>query len=93
MLNYKKLYELMQEKEVKNVYELSKQTKIPYSTLSYMMSGHDMYVGTLIELSRFFNVPIDHLINRSYGIATYSEKGIIYCDTASFVEAAVSTMM
>ncbi|MCI8497917.1 MAG: helix-turn-helix transcriptional regulator [Bacilli bacterium] len=93
MLNSKKLFELMQEKEIKNMYVLSKQTKIPYSTLSYMISGHDMYVGTLIELSRFFNVPIDHLISKSYGIATYSENGIIFNDTSSFVEAAVSSWM
>lgn len=93
MLNVEKLYELMQEKDVPSVAQLSRDTNIPYSTLSYMISGHDMYVGTMIELSRYFNVPIDHLINKNFGIVTYSEDSYVYTETSSIVEATVSSMM
>jgi len=92
-MNVKKLYELMNEKDVKSLAQLSRETGICYSTLSYMISGHDMYVGTLIELSRYFNVPIDYLINKNFYIATYSENDCIYTDTSSIIEATVSSMM
>ncbi len=92
ILNVGKLFELMEEKEIKSLRALSKKTKIPYSTLNYMASGHDMYVGTLVEISRFFNVPVDYLINKSYSIAVYTEDSSIFLDTSNFYEALVSTV-
>lgn len=83
----------MDEKEIKNIYELSKKTKVPYSTICYMIDGHDMQVSTIIELARFFNVPIDYLVSRSYGIECCKENGSIFLDTTNFIEAAVSTWM
>lgn len=93
MLNVKKLYELMEEKEVPSISSLARLVKIPYTTLLYMLSGHDMHVGTLVELSRFFNVPIDYLVNKSYSIVAYSEKGEEQLDTSSLIEALVSTTL
>lgn len=83
----------MNVKEVRNVYELSKVTKIPYTTLNYMIAGHDMHVSTLIELSRYFNVPIDSLINKSYGITVFREEDTINTRTSNIYEATMSTMM
>ncbi len=93
MLNVAKFYELMKEKDVPTISALSRIVKIPYTTLLYMLSGHDMHVGTLVELSRFFNVPIDYLINKSYSIGVYTENSEEHLDTSSLIEALVSTTM
>lgn len=93
MLNLEKFYELMKDKDISNLFQLSKETGIPYTTLSYMLSGHDMCVGTLIEISRFFNVSLDYMVNKSYSIAVYTQEGAKFLDTSSFIEAFVSTEM
>lgn len=93
MLNDQKLKELMKEKNIKSKLQLAKLSKIPYSTLIYMFQGHDMQVSTLVELSKFFGVPIDHLISKNYGVINITEKGNSYIDTSSIIEATVSTMM
>lgn len=93
MLNLKIFYELMSIKDVKSILELSRKTKIPYTTLKYMIAGHDMHVSSLIELSKFFNVPIDHLINKYYGITGYKEDKIINYSTSNIYEATLSSMM
>lgn len=93
MLNLKKLYELMAIRNVKNVYELSKAVKIPYTTLSYMVKGHDMHVSSLVEIAHFFNVPIDDLIGKHYGITVVSDDKEILCSTTNIYEATMSSMM
>lgn len=93
MLDVQKLGELMKEKHVKSKLQLARLSKIPYSTLIYMFQGHDMQVSTLVELSKFFGVPIDHLISKNYGVVTITEKENIFVDTSSIIEATVSTMM
>lgn len=93
MLDNEKLYELMEEKDIKSKMELSRRTKIPYSTLIYMFQGHDMQVSTMIELSKFFNVPIDHLVSKSYGIVSYTQDKVFFINTSSIIEATVSSMM
>lgn len=93
MLDMKKIYELMEIKDVNNIYALAKVTKIPYTTLSYMVKGHDMHVSSLIELAHFFNVPIDELISKHYGITVVSEDKEITCNTTNIYEATLSSMM
>lgn len=93
MLNTKNFYELMKLKGVRNISELARKTKIPYTTIGYMLSGHDMHVSSLIELAHFFKVPIDTLINKSYGITVFTEDDIIECPTTNIYEATMSTMM
>lgn len=83
----------MKAKGVRNLSELSRKTKIPYTTIGYMLSGHDMHVSSLIELAHFFNVPIDNLINKSYGFTVFSETEEIECPTTNVYEAVVSSML
>ena len=93
MLDMNKLNELMVIKNIRNVYALSKAIKIPYTTLSYMVKGHDMHVSSLVEIAHFFNVPVDDLIAKSYGIAVISEGEEKLCSTTNIYEATVSSMM
>lgn len=93
MLNIKAIWELMNVKEIKSLYELSVKTKIPYTTLNYMFRGHDMHVSSLIELAHFFNVPVDDLINKYYGFTVFTDDQMIECATSNVYEATVSTMM
>lgn len=74
MLNIKKIYEIMELKGIKTLRDLAVQSHIPYTTLHYMFSGHDMKVGTLIELARFLKEPLEELINKNYEYVIYEEK-------------------
>ncbi len=93
MLNTEKLYELMQEKEISTLSGLSRCSGIAYTTLQYMVDGHDFYVGTVLELSKFFNVPLDYMINKPYGVHIVSENHEKFLNTTNLVEAIVSTDM
>ena len=53
MLNSKKLFELMQEKEIKNMYVLSKQTKIPYSTMIIKVNRQGLEQQEIEVLQKF----------------------------------------
>lgn len=92
MLDVERLKELMDEKGIQNVRELSDVTGIPCTTIYYMMNGHDAYVSTLLQLAKFFNVPIDYLVRKYFGIVTVTKKGIIYTPTTNIFEATLSTM-
>ncbi len=93
MLNVSRLYELMDEIGIKNLKELSRETKIAYNTIIYMTNGHDMHVSTLIELSRFFKVPVDYLINTSYGIRVVGLNSEDYVKSSSVLEASFLKML
>lgn len=93
MLNTKGIFELMKEKGIRSVAALSRKTKIPYTTLNYMLSGHDMHVSSLLQLAMFFGVPVDRILNKSYGIVVLKENTEIHLETTNFYEAAMSTMM
>ncbi len=93
MLNTEAIRELMKDKGVKSILQLSRETKIPYTTINYMLKGHDMHVGNLIELSRYFNVPIDDLINKNYGFTVITDDEEIECNTSNIYQATMSTMM
>jgi predicted transcriptional regulator len=93
MLNLNVLHELMKEKNIHNLRVLAIEANMSYTTLRYMVTGHDMHVSTLVELSKFFNIPIDYLVNKSYGYVSYSDDETIYTSTTSAIEAAVGTMM
>ncbi len=93
MLNLDKILELMNEKDIKSVAMLSRKSKISYTTLNYMLSGHDMHVSSAVELAKFFDVPVDYILNTNYRVISIKEDEEIITDTTSFIEAAVSTMM
>lgn len=93
MLNVSKLYELMGEVEIKSLKQLSNETKIPYNTIIYMIDGHDMHVSTIVELSRFFKIPVDYLINTSYGICVVDDNKEEFIKTSSVIEATFLEMM
>jgi hypothetical protein len=93
MLNNNRFYELMDERGVKTISELSRLTKIPCSTLNYMLQGHDMFVSNLVELALFFEVPLEELICTSKEIVSYTDNKVIHTGTTNFIEATVSTMM
>ncbi len=92
MLNKNKLKKLMKDKYIRSIRELSNKTRIPYSTLNRMMQGYDMHVSSVIELSKFFEVPMDALISKSYGIMSYTQDKEIYFDTTNIIEVTLEIM-
>ena len=66
MLNVDNLQEIIKSKGIKNFKNLAKETGIPYSTINYMLGGHDMYIGTLANLSNSLKEPIESFINISH---------------------------
>ena len=66
MLNIEVLKEIVKAKGIKNLKEFADIAEIPYSTLNYMLSGHDMYIGTLANIANVLKEPIESLINVSH---------------------------
>lgn len=77
MLDMKMLKKLMDEKEIRNIKELSIKSSIPYTTLIHIFSGNDLLASTLIELAKFFEVTLDELVNKDYELVTYTAGSII----------------
>lgn len=76
MINDSIIKELMNTLGYSNRKELSKDLKIPYSTLCYMTNGHDPSISTVYELASFFDVPVDYIIDTPKKMITVSENGI-----------------
>lgn len=59
-----KLEYLMKLNKIENLRELSKQSKIPYTTLKgfYTRGSNNVQRQTLVRLSLFFNCTTDYLI-------------------------------
>ncbi len=58
-----KLEKLMKSRNIKNLHELSKKCKIPYSTLRgfYSKGTENIKLPTLKTLAKYFNCSIDYL--------------------------------
>lgn len=79
MLDVTNLKNILKTKGFKSLKELSKRAGLPYSTLNYMLNGHDMYIGTLAIIARTLNEPMDSFINLSNTYVIYYEKdGEVY---------------
>lgn len=87
MIDDKKVKELMDLYEIKTYMELANKCGLPYSTLIYMVSGHDVYASNLCQLSKFFKVPVDTLILKPYHLETVSEKGVKGYDTTNILDS------
>ena len=92
MINTEILYKLMREKSIKSMRELSERTSIPYTTLMYAIGGHDMYVGTIMQIAKYFQIPMDYLVNKSYGAVVLKNDKMIYTDNSSLIEATLRYM-
>lgn len=86
MLDKEKLKKLMNEKEIKNIKELSSKSHIPYTTLIHIFNGNDLLVGTLIELAKFFEVTCDELICKDYELVTYNHDKVIKHKTTNIYD-------
>ena len=74
MLDTEKLQYIMKCRGVKTYRELSQKSGIPYSTLNYMLGGHDMYIGTLANISRCLKEPIESFINMANNYVVFYER-------------------
>lgn len=93
MLSKAKIKNLMKDRNVRTVRELSKKSHVPYSTLNRMIQGYDMHLSSIIELAKFLNVPVDNLINKGYSIYWYSDYEVIDTDTSNFYEVTLKMML
>jgi len=61
----KKIYELMQTKNIKNLKELSRECKIPYTTLRAIIDGtiSDIKINTALKLCNYFNITLNELFS------------------------------
>ena len=74
MLDVTNLKNIMNAKGINSLKELAKSSGLPYSTLNYMVSGHDMYIGTLAIVAHTLNEPIESFISLFNTYIIYYEK-------------------
>ena len=74
MLNVENLQLIMKAKGVNSLKELSIQSGVPYSTLNYMLTGHDMFIGTLANIAQSLKEPLDSLVNIPQRYIIYYQK-------------------
>ena len=97
MLNVENLKAVMEAKGVNSFRKLASASGVPYSTLNYMINGHDMYIGTLANIANTLNEPIETFINMSHSFVIYYEDdGIIHrrnVDANNLYEVTARYMM
>lgn len=74
MLDAEKLLFIMKSKGIKSMKELSLKSGVPYSTLNYMINGHDMYLGTLANIAKCLKEPIESFINMAHNYIVFYEQ-------------------
>lgn len=93
MLNVKKLNELMIEKHISSYRDLASKAGLSYTTLIYMINGHDMYVSNLIKLSKFFEIMMDDLICTGYNFVVLDDKKTKYTGSKNIYEVTLKNMV
>ena len=65
-----KLNFLMKKNNIKNISKLSKETKIPYTTLKSILDGdvYDIRLSTSKKLSNYFKISLDDLLDNNIDI-------------------------
>lgn len=74
MLDVERLKSIMKVKGINSLKELSNESGVPYSTLNYMLTGHDMFIGTLANIAKYLKEPIESFINISHKYIIFYEK-------------------
>lgn len=69
-----KLEFLMKKHNIKNLSQLSKHTKVPYTTLRSISTESNITLSTAKKLCSFFNVPLDFLIDDDISLDSYNSK-------------------
>lgn len=75
-----KLHTLMERNDIKNIAQLSKVTKLPYTTLKSIFDGdvNDIRLSTSKKICDFFNITLDSLLNDNIELhtmpSTYNDK-------------------
>lgn len=75
-----KLHTLMERNDIKNIAQLSKVTKLPYTTLKSIFDGdvNDIRLSTSKKICNFFNITLDSLLNDNIELhtmpSTYNDK-------------------
>lgn len=75
-----KLHILMERDNVKNIAQLSKATKLPYTTLKSIFDGdvNDIRLSTSKKICDFFNISLDYLLDENVELnhqdSSYSDK-------------------
>lgn len=75
-----KLHTLMERNDIKNIAQLSKVTKLPYTTLKSIFDGdvNDIRLSTSKKICNFFNITLDSLLNDDIELhtmpSTYNDK-------------------
>lgn len=98
MIDVSKLFDLMSIKDIKSLRDLSRESKIPYTTLNYMLDGHDLRVGTAVELAKYLKESLDSLVRTNFTFSYYKvdEYGLIEHETVeadNIYDATVKYMM
>lgn len=93
MLNIERLYELMRNRGIETLAELCRKARVPYTTLNYMINGHDMHVSTVLQIAKYFEVPIDDLIYRNYRLITVREDETIFTNLSNVFDVFMSIMV
>ena len=76
MIDTGKIKELMKEKGIKNIRELSEKTLVHKNTIYYMFKEHDARISTLMMIADYFNVPVDSLLKRNNEVVVVNNSGI-----------------
>ena len=76
MIDTDKIIELMKEKGIKNIRELSEKTLVHKNTIYYMFKEHDARISTLMMIADYFNVPVDYLLKRDKNVVIINNSGI-----------------
>ena len=74
MLDVENLKIIMRKKGFKSLRELSKKSGVPYSTINYMIAGHDMCISTILNIANVLNEPLETLLKPSHNYMLFDDK-------------------
>lgn len=92
MIDTDYLETLLKEKNIKNKKELASKTGIPYTTIMHIFKGGDSKISTIIEIAKYFEVPIDNLILKNYQFITINDDKLKKHNTTNIYEVVLNNI-
>lgn len=92
-MNIQILNELMRQNEIPSYFQLSKETRIPYTTLLDLVRGNGERLSNIKTIADFFGVKMTYLIDEPVKIITINEKNRVIVEKETGYNSILSNLL
>ena len=92
-MNIQILNELMRQNEIPSYFQLSKETRIPYTTLLDLVRGKGEKISNIKTIADFLGVKMSDLLDEPRKIVTINERNNVVIEKENGYNSVLSNLL